>query len=60
MLPPLFVIALMTPPLKRPYSAEMPEVSTVVSSMASSMNRFCGWANRLSLMSTPLTMNTLS
>src|SRR5687768_1017749 len=59
-LPPLLVTALTTPPLKRPYSAEMPEVSTVVSSMASSMNRFCGCANRLSLTSTPLTMNTLS
>src|SRR5439155_370776 len=35
-LPPLLVIALMTPPLKRPYSAEMPEVSTCVSSIASS------------------------
>ena len=35
-------MALTTPPLKRPYSAEMPEVSTCVSSIASSMNRFCG------------------
>src|SRR5262245_55562964 len=59
-LPPLLVTALMTPPLKRPYSAEMPEVSTCVSSIASSTNRFWGFANRLSLMSTPLIMNTLS
>ena len=41
-LPPLLVMALTTPPVKRPYSAEMPEVSTCVSSIASSMNRFCG------------------
>ena len=31
LLPPLFVIALTTPPVKRPYSAETPEVSTCVS-----------------------------
>jgi hypothetical protein len=59
-LPPLLVTALTTPPLNRPYSAEMPEVRTCVSSIASSMKRFCGWANRLSLMSTPFTMKTLS
>src|SRR5262249_15688513 len=38
-LPPLFVTALTTPPPKRPYSAEMPEVRTCTSSIASSMNR---------------------
>ena len=54
------MIALTTPPLKRPYSAEMPEVSTWVSSMASSMNRLCGCASTLSLTSTPLTMKALS
>src|SRR5439155_1740805 len=31
LLPPLFVIAFTTPPLKRPYSAEMPDVRTGVS-----------------------------
>ena len=60
LLPPLFVIAFTTPPLKRPYSAEMPDVSTCVSSIASSMNRFCGFANRLSFTSTPLIMKMLS
>jgi hypothetical protein len=37
-------MALITPPVKRPYSAEMPEMSTCVSWIASSMNRFCGLA----------------
>src|SRR5262245_27005977 len=46
-LPPLLVIALIAPPEKRPYSAEIPEVSTWVSAIASSMNRFCGEPNRL-------------
>ena len=59
-LPPLLVMALITPPVNRPYSAEMPDVSTCVSWIASSMNRFCGVAKRLSLTSTPLIMNTLS
>ncbi len=59
-LPPLLVIALITPPENRPYSAEMPEVSVCVSWMASSMNRFCGEPNRLSFTSTPLIMKTLS
>jgi len=36
-LPPDFVIMLTTPPVKWPYSAEMPPVSTVVSWIASSM-----------------------
>ena len=39
-LPPLLVMALITPPVNRPYSAEMPEVRTCVSSIASSMKRF--------------------
>ena len=30
-LPPLFEIAFTTPPVKRPYSAEIPDVETVVS-----------------------------
>ena len=38
-LPPDLVSTLTTPPPKRPYSAEMPPVATVVSWMASSMNR---------------------
>src|SRR3954463_3326502 len=59
-LPPLFVITLTTPPEKRPYSAEMPPVSTLVCWMASSMNRLLAVPNRLSLMSTPFIMNTLS
>ena len=58
--PPLLVMALMTPPEKRPYSAEMPEVSTCVSWIASSMKTFWGEPNRLSLMSMPLIMNRLS
>ena len=59
-LPPLLVIALMTPPLNRPYSAEMPDVITWVSSMASSMKSPFEVPNRLSLMSTPSTRKTLS
>ncbi len=57
---PLLVMALTTPPEKRPYSAGIPEVSTWVSCTASSMKTFCGEPNRLSLTSTPLTMNRLS
>ena len=38
-LPPDFVIVLMTPPVNRPYSAETDEVVVVVSWMASSMKR---------------------
>ena len=45
MLPPLLVMALTTPPVNRPYSAEMPDVRTCVSWIASSMKRFCGCAN---------------
>ena len=59
-LPPLLVITLTTPPPKRPYSAEMPEVRTCVSSMASSMNRLFEVPNRLSLVSTPSIRKMLS
>ena len=58
--PPRLLTALITPPEKRPYSAEMPEVRTCVSSMASSMKRSCGLPKRLSLTSTPSSMKTLS
>ena len=47
MLPPLLVTMLTTPPEKRPYSAEMPDVSTCVSSIASSMNRLFGGAEEV-------------
>ena len=60
LLPPLFVIAFTTPPEKRPYSALIPEVRTCVSSMASSMKRFCGVPKMLSVTSTPLIMKLLS
>ncbi len=59
-LPPLFVTALITPPEKRPYSAEIPEVMIETSCSASSMKRFVGVPKRLSLMSTPFSRNTLS
>jgi hypothetical protein len=59
-LPPLFVIMLITPPLNRPYSAEMPDVSTLVCSTASSMKTGCALPNKLSFTSTPLIMKTLS
>ena len=59
-LPPLLVTMLMTPPEKRPHSAEIPFVMMLVSWIASSMKRLCGLPNRLSLMSTPFSMNTLS
>lgn len=45
-LPPRRVTTLMTPPEKRPYSAEMPPVSTCVSSIASSMKSVSGEPNR--------------
>ena len=51
---------LITPPLKRPYSAEMPDVSTLVCSTASSMKTGCALPNKLSFTSTPLIMKTLS
>jgi hypothetical protein len=59
-LPPRLVTMLITPPEKRPYSAEMPDVRTCVSSMASSMNTLFAVPNRLSFTSTPSTRNTLS
>ncbi len=58
--PPLLVTTLMTPPEKRPYSAEMPDVSTWVSSIASSMNKLFDVPNTLSFVSTPSIRNTLS
>ena len=60
LLPPCFVMALMTPPVKRPYSAETPEVIVVVSWIESSMKRFV-WVPRTgSCRLTPLTVMTLS
>ena len=58
--PPLLVMALMTPPEKRPYSAEMPAVRIEISCKASSTYRLWAKPNRLSFMSTPLSRNTLS
>ena len=52
---PDFVIELITPPWKRPYSAEMLPVETLVSWIASSMKRLRAWPRRFSLMTTPLT-----
>ncbi len=60
LLPPDFVIALITPPVKRPYSAEMPELDVVVSAIASSMKRLFGVPRMLSMTLTPFTMNRLS
>jgi hypothetical protein len=60
LLPPLLVMALITPPEKRPYSAEMPLVRTWISWRASSITRLLGVPKRLSLMSTPLSRKTLS
>lgn len=54
------VIVLMTPPVNRPYSAEMPAVEVVVSWMASSMKRLFGVPRMLSVMTTPLTVTRLS
>ena len=60
-LPPCFVTALMTPPVKRPNSAETPDVIVVVSWMASSMTSVpVGVPRMLSWMLTPLTVKTLS
>lgn len=53
-------MALTTPPEKRPYSAETPEVSTCVSATASSMNKLSKSPKMFSVMSTPLIMKTLS
>ena len=46
--------------MKRPYSAEMRPVWTVVSWIASSMKRSCGCPRRFSLTTTPLTRNRFS
>src|SRR5216684_5754875 len=59
-LPPDLVSVETTPPVKRPYSAEMPPVKIVVSWMASSMKRLCGCPRRFSFTTTPLTMKRLS
>ncbi|MEO8348609.1 MAG: hypothetical protein ABI610_06820 [Acidobacteriota bacterium] len=59
-LPPDFVIALTTPPVKRPYSADMAPVRIVVSWIASSMKRLCGWPRRFSFTTTPLMRKRLS
>ena len=56
-LPPDFVIALTTPPVKRPYSAEIAATDVVVSSIASSMKRLFGVPRMLSWMLTPFTVN---
>ena len=60
MLPPRLVTILITPPEKRPYSAEIPDVRTCVSSIASSMKTLFAVPNRLSFTSTPSTRKTLS
>src|SRR5688572_23276949 len=59
-LPPRLVTMLITPPENRPYSAEIPDVITCVSSIASSMKTLFAVPNRLSLRSTPSMRNTLS
>ena len=53
-LPPDLVMTFTTPPVKRPYSAEIPDVEAVVSEIASSMKRFNGPPRRFSLITTPL------
>ncbi len=55
-LPPDFVTVLMTPPWKRPYSAEIPFTFVVVSWIASSTNRVFGVARMLSVMTAPSTV----
>jgi hypothetical protein len=59
-LPPLRVMTLMTPPLNRPYSAEIPEVNTWTSCTASSMKRLFAVPSTLSLISTPFIRKRLS
>ena len=59
-LPPDLVTALTTPPVKRPNSAEMPPVATVVSWIASSMKRSNAWPRRFSFSETPLTRKRFS
>ena len=58
--PPERVMALTTPPVKRPYSAEMPDVETVVSWIASSMKSENGVPRMLSWIWTPSSMKRLS
>jgi hypothetical protein len=53
-LPPDFVIMLTTPPWKRPYSAEMLPLETLVSWIASSMNKLRACPRRFSFTTTPL------
>src|ERR1035437_907446 len=60
LLPPAFVIVLMTPPANRPYSAEIPDVDVVVSWMASSMKRLSGVPRMLSMMLAPFIRKRLS
>ena len=52
-LPPDFVIVLITPPTNLPYSAERLDVIVVVSWMASSMNSGSGPLLTFSVMLTP-------
>ena len=52
--------AFTTPPEKRPNSAEMAPVETVVSCTASSMTSGTPWPRMFSLMTTPLTMKRFS
>ena len=59
-LPPDFVIALTTPPEKRPNSAEIDPVVTVVSWIASSMKSGSAWPRRFSFTETPLIRNRFS
>ena len=54
-LPPDRVIALTTPPAKRPNSADTPDVETVVSCSESSMNSGIDVRRTLSCATTPLT-----
>ncbi len=59
-LPPDFVIVFTTPPVKRPYSAEIEDEEVVVSWIASSTKRLYGVPRMLSLMTAPSTLNWLS
>src|SRR5258705_9782207 len=59
-LPPDLVIEFTTPPVKRPYSAEIAPVRVVVSWTASSTNTGCTWLRTFSVTTTPLTMTRLS
>ena len=59
-LPPDFVTVLMTPPVKRPNSAETELTDVVVSWIASSMKRLFGVPRMLSMMTAPSTVKRLS